>query len=55
MADELMSRVFVWYEWRYWLLGIGWRTARQLSLIEYRWTLFVGPVRLSFWRRDDPT
>jgi len=36
-----------YFEWRYWLLGFGWRTERQRA-IGSRFTLYLGPLRLSF-------
>ena len=41
----------LYVEWRYWLLGFGWRTDLQ-DILSYRGTLFLGPLRLSFWRFD---
>lgn len=44
--------VFIYLEWRYWLFGFGWRTPRQ-ALVGYRFTIFVGPIRISFGRFYD--
>ena len=34
-------------EWRYWLVGFGWRTPRQ-RFVGARFTVFIGPMRFSF-------
>lgn len=42
--------MIIWYELRYWLFGLGWRTHRQSDVFEHRLTLYLGPLRVDFWR-----